>query len=59
LLVRIFDQLGREVGSKRINAQDMDNGSFSLNVAELQGGFYNLNFVLGGKNMGSMPFVKQ
>jgi len=59
LLVRMFDQSGRQVESKRVNAQDMDNGLISLNVAGLQGGIYSLNFVLGGKNLGSMPFVKQ
>jgi len=59
LLVRIFDLVGREVGSKRVNAQDMDNGLISLSVAGLQGGVYSLNFVLGGKNLGSIPFVKQ
>jgi len=59
LLVRMFDQSGREVGSKHIDAQDMDNGLISLNVAGMQAGMYNLNFVLGGKNIGSVPFVKQ
>jgi chitodextrinase len=59
LLVRMFDQSGREVGSKHIDAQDMDNGLISLNVAGMQSGMYNLNFVLGGKNLGSVPFVKQ
>ncbi len=59
LLVRMFDQSGRQVGSKRVNAQDMDNGLISLSVAGLQGGVYSLNFVLGGKNLGSIPFAKQ
>jgi hypothetical protein len=59
LLVRIFDQLGREVGSKKVNAKEMGNGSISLNVATLQYGVYSLNFVLDGKNVGSLPFVKQ
>lgn len=59
LLVRVFDQLGREVGSKNVSPKDMGNGSISLNVADLQYGVYSLNFVLDGKNLGSMPFVKQ
>lgn len=59
LLVRMFDQTGRQVGAKHINAQDMDNGIINLDVAELQGGIYSINFVLGGKTLGSMPFVKQ
>ncbi|MGB3078967.1 MAG: LamG-like jellyroll fold domain-containing protein [Saprospiraceae bacterium] len=59
LLVRIFDQLGREVSSKKVGAKEMGNGSISLNVATLQYGVYSLNFVLDGKNVGSLPFVKQ
>ena len=59
LLVRLFDQSGRQVGSKRINAQDMDNGIINLDVAGLGSGIYSINFVLGGKTLGSMPFVKQ
>lgn len=59
LLVRLFDQSGRQVGSKRINAQDMDNGIINLDVAGLGTGIYSINFVLGGKTLGSMPFVKQ
>jgi hypothetical protein len=59
LLIRMFDQSGRQVSSKKINAQDMDNGYISLDVAELGNGMYSVNFVLGGKNLGSIPFVKQ
>jgi hypothetical protein len=59
LLIRLFDQSGRQVGSKRIAAQDMDNGIINVDVAALHGGVYSINFVLGGKVLGSMPFVKQ
>lgn len=59
LLIRIFDATGRQVGAQRIAAQDMDNGIINLDVAGLQGGMYSLNFVLGGKVLGSIPFVKQ
>ena len=59
LLVRLFDQTGRQVGSKRISAQDMDNGIINLDVTGLGNGIYSINFVLGGKTLGSMPFVKQ
>jgi hypothetical protein len=37
----------------------MDNGFISMDVAHLSGGMYSLNFVLGGKNLGSVPFIKQ
>ncbi len=59
LLIRIFDNAGREVSSSRVKAKDMSNGQINLNVADLGIGMYNLNFVLGGKNLGSIPFVKQ
>jgi len=59
LLIRIFDNAGREVGSTKVDAKDMINGQIKLNVAYINTGMYNLNFVLGGKNLGSIPFVKQ
>jgi chitodextrinase len=59
LLIRIFDTAGREISSSKIDAKDMVNGQIRLNVANINTGMYNLNFVLGGKNLGSIPFVKQ
>ena len=59
LLIRIFDVAGRQVSSSKIDAKDMENGLINLNVANINTGMYNLNFVLGGKNLGSIPFVKQ
>lgn len=59
LVIRIFDQAGRQVGANPIAAGQMDKGVITMNVANLQGGMYSLNFVLGGKNLGSVPFVKQ
>jgi len=59
LMIRIYDQSGRQVSAKNIEPNQMDSGVISLDVAKLQGGMYSLNFVLGGKNLGSVPFVKQ
>ena len=59
LVIRIFDQAGRQVATDNIDANQMDTGVISLDVAKLNGGMYSLNFVLGGKNLGSVPFVKQ
>jgi len=59
LLIRIFDIAGREISSTKIDAKDMQNGQIKMNVADINTGMYNLNFVLGGKNLGSIPFVKQ
>ncbi|HJW31717.1 MAG TPA: LamG-like jellyroll fold domain-containing protein, partial [Saprospiraceae bacterium] len=59
LLVRVLDLQGREVGSQRFDKTQMGSGQIKLNVADLAGGMYHLNFVFGGKNLGSIPFVKQ
>lgn len=59
LLIRVYDNLGRQVSAHKTDAAQMSSGVISLNVADLQAGMYNLNFVLGGKNLGSIPFVKQ
>lgn len=59
LVIRIFDQSGRQIVSNRVEANQMDTGVITLDVAKLQGGMYSLNFVLEGKNLGSIPFVKQ
>ena len=59
LLVRVFDVAGRQVGSTAFTASQMSDPTLSINVANLDGGMYNLNFVLDGKNLGSLPFVKK
>jgi hypothetical protein len=59
LTVRVFDLKGRQVANQRVNAEQMASGTLQLNVAGLSSGMYNVNFVLGGKNLGSVPFVKQ
>jgi hypothetical protein len=59
LLIRIFDQSGRQVDARRIQPNQMNTGVITLNVANLQNAMYSLNFVLDGKNLGSIPFVKQ
>ncbi|HEX5111623.1 MAG TPA: LamG-like jellyroll fold domain-containing protein, partial [Saprospiraceae bacterium] len=59
LLIRVFDVAGREIRTNKIEAKDMQNGQIKMNVAGINTGMYNLNFVLGGKNLGSIPFVKQ
>lgn len=59
LVIRIFDQAGRQVGSFPIQANQMDSGVINMNVSNLTGGVYTLNFVLGGTNLGSIPFMKQ
>jgi stress response protein SCP2 len=59
LMIRIYDQTGRQVSVNNIHSNQMDTGIISLDVSILQGGIYSLNFVLEGKNLGSIPFMKQ
>lgn len=59
LLVRIYDQAGRQVGLHRIDPSQVSSGYINLNVAGIGAGIYNINFVLGGQNLGSVPFMKQ
>src|SRR3989337_4462331 len=56
LTIRVFDMAGRQVGGTTFNANEMNAEALSLNVANLNAGLYNLNFVLDGKNLGSIPF---
>lgn len=58
MLIRIFDQAGRQVGAQKFSAQEMDNGLINMDMAALHAGIYSLNFVRGGKVLGSIPFVK-
>lgn len=59
LLVRIFDVAGHQVGAQRFAPETMDQGQLTVNASHLAPGNYYVNFVFGGKNLGSLPFVKQ
>lgn len=59
LLVRVFDLAGRQVDDLRFAKNALPAGQFSLNVNNYQTGFYTINFVLDGKNLGSVQFNKQ
>lgn len=59
LLLRIFDELGRQVDAVKVDASQMQSGQINVNVAKLHSGNYSLNFVLDGKVTGSVPFAKQ
>ena len=59
LLLRVFDLSGRQVDHIRLSAAEVANGQFTLNVGHLPEGMYTLNFVMGGKNLGSLLFSKQ
>lgn len=59
LQVRVFDLQGRQVDNQLFNKNEVPAGQFSLNVGNYPQGTYSLNFVLGGKNLGSVQFNKQ
>jgi hypothetical protein len=59
LQVRVFDVQGRQVGDLRYGKNEIPAGQFSLDVSQYNRGMYTLNFVFGGKNLGSMQFSKQ
>ena len=58
LLLRVFDVQGRQVADQRFGKNEIPAGQFSVNVADYAAGTYFLNFVLGGKNLGSVKFDK-
>jgi len=58
VLIRIFDQMGRQVDASRFDAGQVATGKFELKLGTYAAGHYLLNFVVGGQNMGSIPFVK-
>ncbi|KAA3631860.1 MAG: hypothetical protein DWQ02_15755, partial [Bacteroidetes bacterium] len=59
LLVRVFDVEGRQVDAVRFEKNEIPLDQFSIDVDHYPVGSYSVNFVLGGKNIGSFKFVKQ
>ncbi|MBK6621959.1 MAG: T9SS type A sorting domain-containing protein [Saprospirales bacterium] len=58
LLLRVFDMQGRQVDQIQYSQNEVSAGQFTLNVGDYTQGMYSLNFVLGGKNLGSLKFNK-
>ena len=58
LLVRVFNAQGMEVSSSRTQT-GYGNNDLTIDASKLPQGSYYVNFVLGGKNLGSLRFVKQ
>ena len=59
LLLRISDLLGRQVGDLRFGKNEVPADQFSVNVNDYPAGTYFLNFVVGGKSIGSVKFTKK
>jgi hypothetical protein len=58
ILVRIFDNSGRQVESHRLSAQDLGMETITLRLGNYPNGFYQMNFVVDGASIGSIPFVR-
>jgi chitodextrinase len=59
LQLRVFDVLGRQVDDVRFGKNEVPSDLLSLNVQHYPAGAYFLNFILGGKNLGSVKFNKR
>jgi hypothetical protein len=58
VMIRIFDQAGRQVDGFTFDKAAVAAGRLDLKLGNYAAGKYALNFILGGKNLGSVPFVK-
>lgn len=59
LLVRVYDQSGRQIDAQEFDRWELQSGQLTWNVADYSAGYYTLNFVYGGKNLGSVPFIRK
>ena len=58
LILRVFDLQGRQVDQINYDKNEMPVEQISLRTGRYPQGTYLLNFVLGGKNLGTMQFEK-
>lgn len=58
-IVNVYDVSGRQVSRTLIPKSNVSNGSFDIDVSSFKAGVYFLNINYGGKNLGSIQFVKQ
>lgn len=59
LQLRVFDVQGRQIDDVRFDKNEVPSGQLSVNVRDYAAGTYFLNFVLGGKTLGSVKFDKR
>ncbi len=59
LLVRVFDYTGKQIEALKFNGSDLAGKQIKFDVSTYADGFYTLNFVLAGENLGSLPFIKK
>jgi chitodextrinase len=58
VLINIYDVTGRQVARKHMDKSEVASGQFVINVSSFKLGTYFMNINYGGKNLGSIKFVK-
>jgi hypothetical protein len=58
VIVNIYDIAGKQVARKHIPKTYVSSGQFTMDVTGLQEGNYFMNIIYGGKNLGSIGFIK-
>ena len=59
VLIRVFDQIGRQVDAIHFKKNQLPVGYFMLNVNAYPTGVYYLNFIKDGNTLGTTKFIKQ
>jgi hypothetical protein len=59
LLLRVADMQGRQIDAIQFKKNEVPANLLSINAQQYPAGAYFLNFVLGGKDLGSLKFVKK
>ena len=59
VLLRVFDLTGRQIDAMNFGKNQIPTGQISLNVSQYPQGTYLLNFIQGGKSLGTLKFMKK
>ena len=59
LVVRVLDNMGRQVGGFFPTKSEVQTGKMLLDVSGYTSGLYFVNFIVDGQNIGSLKFSKQ
>ncbi len=59
VFINVYDIAGRQLGRQELSRSEIANGFFEIDVHDYKSGIYFINVNYGGKNLGSLRFVKQ
>jgi hypothetical protein len=59
LAIRVFNMSGIQLDEIRIDKSELGSQQLTVPFDKLSGGTYQLNFIFGGKNLGSISITKQ